>query len=137
MALCGSLFNILKIAFWTMTPNRKIMIRTIVKIVLIVALDWLVYSSSSLECQETFMARKSDLNENMLMIFNLGRMCVWYNLWTKTGEELGGHQFGAIMLQANTNTLKYRVSHSKEGKVTLLWWGDRFWFLLIFWVLCV
>ena len=31
----------------------------------------------------------------------------------------------------------YRVSHSKEGKVILLWWGYRFWFLLIFWVLCV
>ena len=31
----------------------------------------------------------------------------------------------------------YRVSHSKEGKVNLLWWGDRFWFLLIFWVLRV
>ena len=33
--------------------------------------------------------------------------------------------------------LTYRVSHSKEGKVILLWWGDRFWFLLIFWVLLV
>ena len=33
--------------------------------------------------------------------------------------------------------LKYRVSHSKEGKVILLWWGYRFWFLLIFWILHV
>ena len=31
----------------------------------------------------------------------------------------------------------YRVSHSKVGKVILLWWGYRFWFLLIFWFLCV
>jgi hypothetical protein len=31
----------------------------------------------------------------------------------------------------------YRVSRSKEGKVILLWWGYRFRFLLIFWVLCV
>ena len=34
-------------------------------------------------------------------------------------------------------SFKYRVSHSKEGKVILLWWGYRFWFLLIFWVLHV
>ena len=27
--------------------------------------------------------------------------------------------------------LYYRVSHSKESKVILLWWGARFWFLLI------
>ena len=32
---------------------------------------------------------------------------------------------------------KYRVSHSKEGKVILLWWGFRFWFLLTFLVLHV
>ena len=32
---------------------------------------------------------------------------------------------------------KYRVSHSKDCKVILLWWEYRFWFLLIFWVLCV
>ena len=31
----------------------------------------------------------------------------------------------------------YRVSHSKEGKVILLRWGYRFWFLLIFRILCV
>ena len=31
----------------------------------------------------------------------------------------------------------YRVSHSKPSNVILLWWGYRFWFLLIFWVLCV
>jgi hypothetical protein len=31
----------------------------------------------------------------------------------------------------------YRVSHSKEGKVILLWWGFRFWFLLTFLVLHV
>jgi len=31
----------------------------------------------------------------------------------------------------------YRVSHSKEEKVILLWWGYGFWFLLIFWVLHV
>ena len=31
----------------------------------------------------------------------------------------------------------YRVFHSKEEKMILLWWGYRFWFLLIFWVLCV
>ena len=31
----------------------------------------------------------------------------------------------------------YRVSHSKEGKVILLWWGYRFLFLLIFWILRV
>ena len=33
--------------------------------------------------------------------------------------------------------LLYRVSHSKDEKVILLWWGDRFWILLIFWVLRV
>ena len=31
----------------------------------------------------------------------------------------------------------YRVSHSKEEKVILLWWGHRVWFLLISWVLHV
>ena len=31
----------------------------------------------------------------------------------------------------------YRVSHSKEGKVFLLWWGYRFWFLLVFFILHV
>ena len=31
----------------------------------------------------------------------------------------------------------YRVSHSKDWKVILLWWGYRFWFLLNFWVLHV
>ena len=31
----------------------------------------------------------------------------------------------------------YRVSHSKAGKVILLWWGHRFWFFPIFWVLHV
>ena len=30
-----------------------------------------------------------------------------------------------------------RVSHSKEGKVILLWWGHRLWFFPIFWVLHV
>jgi hypothetical protein len=31
----------------------------------------------------------------------------------------------------------YRVSHSKEWKVILLWWGHRFWFFLIIRVLQV
>ena len=31
----------------------------------------------------------------------------------------------------------YRVSHSKVSKVILLWWGYRFQFLLIFWILWV
>ena len=31
----------------------------------------------------------------------------------------------------------YRVSHSKEDKVFLLWPGYRFWFFLVFWVVCV
>ena len=31
----------------------------------------------------------------------------------------------------------YRVSHSKVNKVILLWWGYRFQFLLIFWILRV
>ena len=31
----------------------------------------------------------------------------------------------------------YRVSHSKEGQVILLWWGHRFWFFLVFWFLHV
>ena len=35
----------------------------------------------------------------------------------------------------STADLIYRVSHCKVNKVILLWWGDRFWFLLIFWVL--
>ena len=34
-------------------------------------------------------------------------------------------------------SLKYRVSHSKVSKVILLWWGYRFQFLLIFWILQV
>ena len=33
--------------------------------------------------------------------------------------------------------LVYRVSHSKDWKVILLWWGYRFWFLLVFWILRV
>ena len=36
-----------------------------------------------------------------------------------------------------SNASIYRVSHSKDEKVILLWWEDRFWFLLIFWVLHV
>ena len=31
----------------------------------------------------------------------------------------------------------YRVSHGKVNKVIWLCWGYSFWFLLIFWVLCV
>ena len=31
----------------------------------------------------------------------------------------------------------YRVSHSKVSKVILLWWGYRFQFMLIFWILRV
>ena len=31
----------------------------------------------------------------------------------------------------------YRVSHSIGLKVILLWWGYRFWFLLLFWILHV
>ena len=31
----------------------------------------------------------------------------------------------------------YRVSLSKASKVILLWWGYRFWFMLIFWFLWV
>ena len=31
----------------------------------------------------------------------------------------------------------YRVCHSKDWKVIMLWWGYRFWFLLIFWILHV
>ena len=87
MALSESLFNSLKIAFWTMTPNRKVMIKKIVKIVLIAILAWLVYSSSSLEYHETLMARKSDLSEDLPMIFNLGRMQECYNLWYTRNEE--------------------------------------------------
>ena len=34
-------------------------------------------------------------------------------------------------------TLDYRVSHSKPGKVILLWWRYILWFLLIFWILRV
>ena len=37
----------------------------------------------------------------------------------------------------SNNFQLYRVSHSKPEKVILLWWGHRFWFLLIFWVLHV
>ena len=33
--------------------------------------------------------------------------------------------------------MTYRVSHSKPGKVILLWWRYRLWFLLIFWILRV
>ena len=33
--------------------------------------------------------------------------------------------------------LWYRVSHSIGLKVILLWWGYRFWFLLLFWILYV
>ena len=29
----------------------------------------------------------------------------------------------------------YKESHCKVDKVILLWWGGRFWFLLIFWIL--
>ena len=81
MALSESLFNSLKIAFWTMTPNRKVMVKKIVRIVLIAMLAWLVYSSSSLEYHETFMARKSDLSGSLYMIFKLDRMWGSYTLW--------------------------------------------------------
>ena len=83
------------------------------------------------------MARKSDLNENLLMIFNWGRMFEWYvqslmlvEVWRGIRRALNGsHGFIrhrglkidfsplCIRLQANTSmyTLKYRVprvSHS-------------------------
>ena len=35
------------------------------------------------------------------------------------------------------NKALYRVSHSKVSKVILLWWGYRFRFMLIFWILPV
>ena len=57
-----------------MTLIRKVVIEMIVKNVLIVMLARLVYNSRSSEYHETFMARKSNLSENLLMIFNLGRM---------------------------------------------------------------
>ena len=43
----------------------------------------------------------------------------------------------SFVVAFKTNLLYYRVSHSKEGKVILLWWGFRFWFLLTFLVLHV
>ena len=42
-----------------------------------------------------------------------------------------------ILDKYNDQVSNYRVSHGKEGRVILLWWGYRFWFLLIFWILCV
>jgi hypothetical protein len=35
------------------------------------------------------------------------------------------------LLLNNPSAPSYRVSHSKPGKVILLWWGYRFWFLPI------
>ena len=105
MALSESLFNSLKIAFWTMTPNRKVMIRKIVRIVLIAMLAWLVYSSSSLEYHETFMARESDLSEYLLMIFSeteCEEATIFGACCTKNDEDL---LFGFIMLKSSPFSL--------------------------------
>ena len=54
------------------------------------------------------------------------RYTVWTIFW-----------LGVLQSRITPNLGKYRVSHSKEYKVILLWWGYRFWFLLIFWILRV
>ena len=45
---------------------------------------------------------------------------------------VGKSQVGELQVRE-----RYRVSHSKEHKVILLWWAYRFWILLICRVLCV
>ena len=42
---------------------------------------------------------------------------------------------GPVPSQKNSIVLFYRVSHRKVNKVILPWWGYRFLFLLIFWIL--
>ena len=42
-----------------------------------------------------------------------------------------------FILKSHNFDHTYRVSHSKPGKVILLWWRYRLWFLLIFWILRV
>ena len=56
-------------------------------------------------------------------------------------EEWEGLEFTEIQKENNHDVERqkssYRVSHSKDEKVILLWWGYRFWFLLIFSILQV
>ena len=69
---------------------------------------------------------------------------VWFH-WKYCVTSFPFKRFLSFMNRSNVSSLKilhykfpnYRVSHSKESKVILLWWGDRFWFLLIFRVLRV
>ena len=42
-----------------------------------------------------------------------------------------------FLLDHSQKWVKYRVSHSKVNKLIMLWYGYRFWFLLIFWILRV
>ena len=62
---------------------------------------------------------------------------------SKIANQLYFHSFKKpyrqrfYFIQEVENPLIYRVSHSKDWKVILLWWGYTFWFLLIFWVLRV
>ena len=46
-------------------------------------------------------------------------------------------EWGEIICEGVSLKFIYRVSHGKVNKVIWLCWGYRFWFLLIFWVLCV
>jgi hypothetical protein len=75
------------------------------------------------------------LNKWVNFIFSIMK-----TLWEVAQENLvyiqGRYGFGSIFMDVS-HTPIYRVSHSKEGKVILLWWGYRFWFSLIFWVLRV
>ena len=64
-------------------------------------------------------------------IWRLGK-CMWGLGWSnKVNSEVLYFYFQLI------GKKNYRVSHCKLCKVILLCWGYRFWFLLIFWILCV
>ena len=67
-------------------------------------------------CQRPYLSHKFHLNQLWLRDLPIRRwpkVCYMFIFWI------------------------YRVSHSKDEKVILLWWGHRFWFLLICWVLRV
>ena len=75
---------------------------------------------------------------NSLNTANLMEIYTVYKLFMSAlcAKKVQTFTFVLMLWSFYTGGLKYyRVSHSKVNKVLLLWWGYKFWFLLIFWIL--
>ena len=69
------------------------------------------------------------------LVFFIVNIVHYSFVWWKQKKNMYWNTINKYNLSLELYT--YRVSHSKEGKVILLWWGHRFWFFLVFWVLHV